>query len=155
MAGMVTVATGHWGKTAWTLSASESNGMYCSGASLDGTPLGAGCTGINQATRAHLLMYGSSWSALAPTAIVRGMVAARATRVVITLANGQKIRMATIPPPAGLARDIGFFIAPFPCGTYPASAIALDGHGRVVASWPPAGFPSSALEHSPPCGPVR
>ena len=150
-AGMQTVASGHWGKTSWALGVSESNGIFCSSVSLSDKAGTTGCGGINSAERSHLLLYGWSSSYQAPKAVIRGYVVVKATRVVITLSDGKKIRATTIPPPPGLAPDIGFFIAPFPCGTYPKAGVGLDGSGNVVASWPPASFPAFP-QHPASCG---
>ena len=58
------VPEGHWGKTAWTAQRQRvGRALLLERCRSAGRPLGASCGGIDPTTRAHLLMYGSSWSA--------------------------------------------------------------------------------------------
>ena len=132
-----TVASGTFGKVAWTLSATDAaDGHVCITMTIHQKPTdrSAECGSIfgPQAGRAHGITYLAHTGAPAPDYIV-GPVIARAKSVVIALPNRRTIRTRTVVPPKGMTAKIAFYVAKLPCPTLPTGVRGLDAGGRVVA----------------------
>ena len=138
-AGDVTVASGVYRHASWALVASDGpSGSYCITMQQPRGRLdGSGCGSIFGG-RAHGVSYLAHNGTPAPDYVV-GPVVSKARRVLVTFTDGSHVTLRTIPPPAGLARNIRFYVQLMPCrSTQPKRIVGTDSGGRVVAFRLPA-----------------
>jgi hypothetical protein len=133
-AGEITVARQVVNSVPFTLSASDSSrGSFCitmrKQGELDASSCGSIFSGI-----AHGVSYFAHDGRPSPDYIA-GPVVAAATHVSVSLANGTRLSIPTIPPPAGLARNIRFYLRFMPCTAgAPREILGVNARGRIVAS---------------------
>jgi hypothetical protein len=132
-AGEVTVARHVVNGMTFTLSASDSSsGSYCITMRKQGE-LGASGCGSLFAGKAHGVSYLAHDGRPAPDYIA-GPVVSAATHVSVTLANGSHLSIPTIPPPAGLTRNVRFYVHFMPCTSIELrQVVGLNAAGGVVA----------------------
>src|SRR5262249_60213555 len=115
---MVVVKSGHWAKTTWTVSASDTaDGHVCLYVVLPSQRAGGGSCGV---MRSSPIRAGGSYgvaftSGYQGVSYVIGAVPATARTVESTLWGGTVINTRTINPPRGLASNIDFFAVERPC----------------------------------------
>ena len=142
--GTVTVASGRWGKIAWTLGASEPTAKkLCTSLNENGAVYPSGCGsetirgGLNLYSLAGIRAVGVTVAYMGgssvPRAVVHGEVVPTARELEITFSNGQTSRTAALRPPHGLSQSFWFYAAPIPCGAYVKSILAYGSGGHLVA----------------------
>jgi hypothetical protein len=142
---MVVVKSGHWAKTAWTLSASDTaDGHVCLFLTLTAPRAGGStCLLVRRSPVRAGGPYGVAFvSGYQDVSYDIGAVFSTAHTVKITLSNRSVITTPTIHPPPGLASNLVFFAVERPCAAFETSIVARDATGQVVATWTtsPAGY---------------
>lgn len=133
-AGDVTVARHTVQSVPFVLSASDNaRGSYCVTMRKQGQ-LDASACGSIFSGQAHGVSYLAHEGRPSPSYIA-GPVTARATHVSVAFTNGSHLTIATIAPPAGLARTIRFYVHFMPCtAAQPRRIVGTNAAGHVVAS---------------------
>ena len=136
--GMVTLGFGLWDSTQWRLSASEDQGALCLEMRVGSHGASGSCGSIvprKSAPGGHGLYTWMSDNGGGEPNYVAGAILGDSSNVAISLSNGTVLRVPTIAPPRGFAREIAFFVVRKPCGSQPLGIVGRTQSGRIVATW--------------------
>jgi hypothetical protein len=132
-ASKVKVASGSFHGVRWALLAQDSkSGLWCITLKVRGSATST-CDKLDLSDTGRSMSYFGHPGRPGPD-FWAGPITSKANRVVLTYTDGRRVSVPTIPAPAGLARDVSFYVFLTPCRTARPKRIAgLDARARVVA----------------------